>query len=257
MLNTMVAICDILGFSTLVLEHDANTVVEKVLSFFRKALYYSIHKEAMPAEAPSFNDLVNQERIGFAWFSDTVLFHSLKDDDEDCKAVIETVAWLLFSTIFTGFSRIRAGIAYGEMHIDAENRIYVGAPLIEAFRVEQDQEWSGACLSESAEKRIPDWVLNEGGYFWYLTKYPVPLKSQRGKKPKRQLAVDWTRGIHSPQPFPWSKHRAEPSPEELQTKSDIIQKWRNTKVFHDTVCDYCKNVLLSEKESDKAGGLPS
>lgn len=239
----MVAVCDILGFSKLVEENPLNQLIDNSLSFFRKALNYAINHVPITSETsepPSLEDLKKQNRVGFAWFSDTVLFYSITNEDKDCRILIETIAWLLFATMSSPNTRIRAGISYGDIFIDEKNEIYVGQPLIEAFKLEQDQDWSGGCLTDSAKNHIPKDAIEE--FNWYLIHYYVPLKSKRGKSPEKKLAVDWTRGIHFPETFilPWYTDVKYPSPEEMQTSSDIISKWRNTKAFYENVCKHCQ-----------------
>ena len=243
----MVAVCDILGFSKTVERYTLQEIVNNSLSYLRKALYFSINEKPPPPNPPSFKDLKEQNKVGIAWFSDTILLYSLSNEDEHCRQVIKTVAWLLFSTMSTPETRIRAGISYGFVHIDEKNEIYVGHPIINAFLLEKDQIWCGGCLDDQAEERIPKEVKINNTYDWYLTQYYVPLKSSQGKNPKLKFAIDWTRGLHNMKTFNWSNTSNEPFPKEIQTRSDEISKWRNTKQFHDSVCKRC-NIQSSGQE---------
>jgi hypothetical protein len=172
--NRMIGVCDILGFSKLVKNNPADDVVSYPLALLRRALYFSIHQKPPPSELPSLDTLREQRRVGFAWFSDTMLFYTVKDTDEDCRALIETVGWLIFSTIPSPHIRIRSAIAYGEMHIDEKNSIYLGPPLIEAHELERQQDWAGGALDESAERRIPPHLPHKYPYEWQIVRYDVP-----------------------------------------------------------------------------------
>lgn len=226
-MKKMVAICDILGFKELVLNNDLTNVVDRSLTFFRKAFYHSVRRGDFPDDMPTIEQIKDQNRVGFTWFSDTVLIYALGDNDDDCRKVIETVGWLAFETIFRPDTKIRAGISYGDVYIDGTKDIYLGSAIIEANKFQADQDWAGGALTDSAAARIPKYVLSENLYDWYLTEYHVPLKTQ---PIKLRLAVDWTRGIHMPLDFI-----------KLDSLSpDVTRKMENTKRFHDSVCAFCK-----------------
>lgn len=242
----MIAVCDILGFTHQLESTPLQQVVSSHLKHFTRALAFAVHQRKSADNAISLAALREQQRVGIAWFSDTVLIYSLGDSDEDCRRVIETVAWLLFVTMFESTTRIRAGIGYGELYVDVANEVFVGPAIVDAHKLERAQEWAGGALSESAAKRIPPAVAGDWKrYFsWYLLPYRLPLKRQQGGR-RDGLAVDWTRGIHEYQKvlFPWSPTSRLPTREDKQTMRDVVRKWRNTKKFHGDVCDDCRPVL--------------
>ncbi|MGA9364148.1 MAG: hypothetical protein WBW16_07235 [Bacteroidota bacterium] len=237
--NRTIAICDILGFRKLVADNPLNDVVQNALGFFRKTLHHSIHQDSFPEDSPSLKQLKNESRVGMAWFSDTVLFYSLGDTDEDCRRVIESTAWLLFETMSFPHTRVRAAVSYGAVFVDDENGIFVGYPIIEAYELQHLQNWSGGALAPSIESRIPQHILSEQPLHWYFTDYPVPLKDLDRKFTDVHLAIDWTRGIHDFQPFPWSKKSAEPTTEDKNKSPDVVAKWNNTRDFHSAKCRFC------------------
>jgi hypothetical protein len=234
-----IAICDILGFRKLVADNALSDVVQNALGFFRKTLHHSIHQNDFPEDPPPLKQLKNKSRVGIAWFSDTVLFYSLGDTDEDCRRVIESTAWLLFETMSYPYTRVRAAVSYGNMLVDDENGLFVGYPIIEAYDLLVLQNWSGGALAPTAEGRIPPHILSEEPLHWYLTDYPVPLKHVHPKFTNVHLAIDWTRGTHTFQPFRWSKQSAEPSTEDWTRSPDIVAKWINTRDFHSAKCRFC------------------
>src|SRR6266481_3154362 len=236
--NYTIALLDILGFGELIEQNPLATVVDKPLSWFRKSLGHSIRQAGYPNDVPSLEHLLNQSKLGLAWFSDTLLLYTLQDTDEHLKDLMVTLGWFLFETMFLPRTRIRGAVAYGEAHIDAKNSIFLGKPIIEAHRLEKIQAWSGCSLTESASRRIPEGVRYDPDqlFFYWLTQYPVPLN---GAEPQEMLVVDWTLGVHDRFDFPWASSSAEPSTEDWETKRAICEKWKNTRQFHRDVCRDC------------------
>lgn len=253
--NRTVALCDILGFKERIRNDPLDKVVTEFLGYIRQALYSAIHQKATPGHVPSFEELRSQDYVGFGWFSDTMLFYSLEDTEEGHGRVIQAVAWLTFQLIFARIG-VRAGISYGEMHVDEANRIYVGQALVDAHKLEERQEWSGAAITKSAEKVIPENARKGGLYPWYVVPYDVPVKlpsglrvearwedaadgQKRGRArqhSEQMLAIDWTIALHHASPDQTiSAFAARP-----ETRQDIVRKWQNTKRFHDKVCRSCR-----------------
>ena len=232
-----VAVCDILGFSTLVGSKPLTFVVDQALGWLRKALYHSLHKEGFPEHTPNISDLRNHEHLGFAWFSDTLLLYTRDDSPECIQQIIQTVGWLLFETIIAGNTRLRCGISYGETFIDEENGLFVGRPIVEAYHLEKSQEWSGAALTDNATALIPERARNGEFGDWWIIPWDVPLKEGRSR---RMHVVNWTWGIHNPGLFlRWSAEAAEPPAVDWEQRPDVCRKWKNTKAFHDQTCGWC------------------
>jgi hypothetical protein len=156
--SVTVAVCDILGFSRLVERQPLAAVVDNAIGWFRKALNHSLLKSGFPSDVPPHTELEDHPHVGVAWFSDTILLYTKHDTDEAVRELLGTVAWLLFETMLNGMTKIRGGIAYGDAHIDPQNSLYVGVPIIEAYKLEQSQQWSGASLAPSAVARLPEFA---------------------------------------------------------------------------------------------------
>ena len=232
----MVAVCDILGFAQMVETQPLDAVVNNAIGWFRKSLHHSLHKDGFPNDIPELKELERHTDVGVAWFSDTVLLYTLRDDDACIQNLLTTVGWLLFETIVTGRTRIRAGISYGEAYIDPKNSLFVGNPIIDAFHLEQEQQWSGAALTNSAKERIPSAVQSGRFADWWVMPYSVPLK----KGNKDMLAVRWTWGSHHPSwKLIWSDSQEEPNDKDWAERPDICEKFANTKAFHDETCKWC------------------
>jgi hypothetical protein len=134
-------------------------------------------------------------------------------------------------------TRMRADIAYGDAFIDPKNAMYVGVPIIDAYQLEQQQQWSGAALTKSAFERVPEFARNGKFADWPVLPYNVPLKKN---KTIYALAINWTLGIHDKLPFYWSKNNKEPTPQDWARVTSVCEKWQNTKQFHIGVCDQCR-----------------
>jgi len=231
----MVAVCDILGFESIILSKPLEYVVETILHYFQKVLYFSLHHEKTE-ELPSYRELLEQHKVGITMFSDTAIIYSLSDKENDCRRVLETVMWLIFFSIYHQHSRIRAGISFGEFYANEDMNFYTGKALIEAYELEKQQEWSGGALTKSAADIIPEYHRINETFDWYVTQYKVPLKKD---KTELLYAIDWTRGIHPYLPMQWSENSEFPSEEEERKQPDVIRKWKNTKKFHEEQCKHC------------------
>ncbi len=242
--NRTVAVCDILGFTKLVQSKPLNDVVNIILGEFRKILYRITQHKEPPQNISSLRELKEQSRIGIGWFSDTVLFYSLEDSEEDCRTVIESTAWLIFFTMLNPPLRVRAAVSYGEVFVDESNGLFIGTPLIEAYKLQELQNWSGGALAPSVIKRIPKDYFGAKVYDWYFTDYPVPLKRNNPPFNDIRWAIDWTRGIHGmpdPWSFPWSPSSDEPTENDRNELPDKVAKWENTRNFHTAKCEFCRN----------------
>lgn len=236
--NSTVAVCDILGFSRLVEHQPLEAVVDHAIGWFRKALNHSVLKAGFPADVPPLTAVEAHPHVGVAWFSDTILLYTKHDTDEAVRELLSTVAWLLFETMLEGTTKLRGGIAHGNMHIDSQNSLYVGVPIIEAYKLEQCQQWSGAALAPSAVARLPE-SARTGEYFdWWVKPWDVP---QKNGPPLKTLAVNWSAGIHHPNwRLRWSEHSDDPKAEDWTAKRDLCEKFVNTKAFHLAHCQDCR-----------------
>lgn len=231
----MVAVCDILGFSHLVQTSSLEQVVNNSLGWLRKSLYHSLHKREFPDAIPRKEQFLGNEHVGAAWFSDTFLLYSRADDREAINQLIQTVGWLLFETMMAG-RMIRGGISFGEAYIDEQESIFVGKPIVEAYRLEKSQQWAGVALTEHAVERIP--LIARSGDLgdWWVVPYDVPLKD--GNK-KRTLAINWTWGGHSWWRVSWSESKKLPDESDWAARPDVCEKFINTKAFHKAICRNC------------------
>ncbi|MDQ7779337.1 MAG: hypothetical protein RDV41_06465, partial [Planctomycetota bacterium] len=76
------------------------------------------------------------------WFSDTILIYGLDGTSEASRKVLETVGWLLLYSLLGTRLRIRAGVDFGELHVDQASEIFVGKALVGAHDLEEAQDWA-------------------------------------------------------------------------------------------------------------------
>ena len=230
----MMAICDILGFSSLVMNFPLDDVIENAIVWFRKALTFSLHGGDFPDKLPDLPEIEIHDKLGLVTFSDTVFIYTLEDTIDCYRNLCATVASLLFVTMPVSHTRVRCGISYGEAFIDKKNGIYVGKPIIEGHELESVQQWSGGAFTKEAVAQLPEGAQIGHFYDWFTIPYKVPLK-----KGTSNLAVDWTKGFHLPLTIPWSQNSSEPTDQDKKESPDVCEKWKNTVEFHKRVCKQC------------------
>jgi hypothetical protein len=229
--------------------------------WFRKMLYWGITRKDWPDEAqlPPLKELRETLPVGLALFSDTVLLYTLTDDEENYQRLLRIIAWMMFATMHVPNLRLRVGVSHGEIHIDLDNELFLGQPIVDAYLLQEAQDWSGGALTEEAAKKVPEQYRNgEHPLEWPVRPYEIPLKECRKRNEpdpdhretvfvqrrysKNMLAVDWTIGIHDSPFLEWSPSSSDP-PSSVDER--IAEKYRQTKCFHDHVCFWCRNQGLS------------
>ncbi len=80
-------------------------------------------------------------------FSDTVLLFTRSDDAEDLRSIlfacVEMLAQLLHRCI-----PVRIGVAHGLFVFNLDEGLFVGPPLIQAYRIGEEAQWLGAVLDD-------------------------------------------------------------------------------------------------------------
>src|SRR5215470_3319709 len=123
--HRLVAVADVLGFTQTVLTRPLDWALRNVVEFLRKCLRHSTHQAGWPSDySPSLAEMRAQERVGVAWFSDTILLYALSDSDSHANTFVQTVAWFVFETFHGRHTPVRVGIDYGEFYHEDENSIF-------------------------------------------------------------------------------------------------------------------------------------
>ena len=179
-----VAFFDILGFSSWVENIGSKEVFTYVRGFLnlmvRASLPGSIVNQDMSVDLQKSN-------IGYINFSDSILFYSV-DDSYQCLKTMLKICGEFMNVVICGPSRmIRGAIAHGEFYADPKANAYVGKALIDAYRLEEEQDWIGLSLHESVEK-IKDFDKAKEDHKGYIVKSLVPLKNYSKEFP---LCINW------------------------------------------------------------------
>lgn len=105
-------------------------------------------------------------------FSDTILLYSKHDDREGFVKLVTAARNLVGISLQAGVP-VRGAVTRGELFVSADRNLYVGRGLIDAYELEQSQNWAGAILdgNVSAVSELRNYVAslrNAGDLFQYV-----------------------------------------------------------------------------------------
>ena len=221
----MVAVCDVLGFGKMVEQSSSSELTQHISDLVKLLTYASI---------PPGDKTSDKFKVGHAFFSDTVLLYSLTAGKYSFHDLISVITYLIAHPLKHPRYRFRAGIAFGDFYCDPRNNVYAGKALIEAHKLEKEQAWCGAALTEEAGNAIIDTDL----YSRYLVKYDVPMKNGRSEN---HFAINWTQAGHGliGEESGWLAREYDTSLTN-EEKKEIECKIKNTELFHFNKCVQCK-----------------
>lgn len=233
-----IAMLDILGFRQL--------VKTRQLSWLVRQLDY-LFAAAEPKEASCGFLLANGRvrrrnlTLGHLHFSDTLMLWTppLDAGDHDVNAaafshICNTVANLIALALINGLS-LRGGLAFGECYINPAKQLAVGEPIVDAYLLEQEQEWLGA--SVSAERFFDPAATSDELEGCSLVRYRVPTKTALNYE---LFAIDWPRIARMPDPLTqklWKINarsaieRALSEGLKADTEKRVYRKWKNSSEF--------------------------
>lgn len=225
MINCFFAMFDIIGFSNLIKINGTKDLYK----LYRRNILPMLQHAAMPqSKQVEINGEINlipdqnSQRVYYNFFSDTIVFYS-KDDSLDSFFNIIFTSLELLKSGFGGLKNpYRGAIGYGNIITD-EMGILVGTSIIDAYKGEQSQMWSGCILTEDCEnfclknnyldlfyKIFDDALKNELDYLQKiklknaqktLVKFNVKKQNKNIEKPieyiqKEHIVLDWTQGVY-------------------------------------------------------------
>jgi hypothetical protein len=123
---------------------------------------------------------------------------------------------------------LRGAIAYGECFVADEPPAFLGKPIIDAYELEQGQQWAGASLCKSAAEQLGDLSNMAREPFRPVVRYPVPLKEN---KTESLLAVKWPLAFDLPHPNMAMRPAKDDATE--RHRLDVQEKIKNTAAFYD------------------------
>jgi len=139
--NRYVAHVDMLGMSGLTLRDPKlawSAVSEMVLALQAiKRLVYTINGQ----------NIRIADHVGSFTFSDTVLLFTRGDEAEDLRSILFSCDEL-FSRLLHRSLPFRIGVAHGLFVFNLDEGVFVGPPLIQAYRLGEEAQWLGAVLDQ-------------------------------------------------------------------------------------------------------------
>lgn len=136
-----VALFDVLGFK----KRIETTPLETVVEGYQRLRGLKLRARSIPIMSQA---RVHMESVGTTIFSDTILLWC--DDDSNAVQSLLTACAVLVASAIEERWPLRGGIAYGDCLLNRETRTFVGPPIVQAYQLEQSQEWLGAALHETA-----------------------------------------------------------------------------------------------------------
>lgn len=124
-------------------------------------------------------------------FSDTILLFTRDDSSESLRSIIFGCSEL-FSELLSRCVPIRVGIAAGLFVFNLDEGVFVGPPLVQAYRIGEEAQWPGAVLDSNVAERVAslDPRLEDRNQQDLVVQWEVPLRAS-GSAPRSVLA--WPR----------------------------------------------------------------
>lgn len=174
-----VGVFDVLGFKGLI----ESMPLPRLLDNYRRLVEQKRWAAQIPVLGPRG---ARQWRIGTTIFSDTILMWC--DDNRTALDTFLAAAGVLVAAAIDAKWPLRGGIAYGEAVLSTRDRVFVGRAIVDAYLMEQSQQWVGAafhptCLEHAT---LAHFLTGHDA----VTKYPVPTGKIRSRI-RTQYAVHW------------------------------------------------------------------
>lgn len=192
-----VALVDLLGISAIVGagELERSTAMIKRFQRITRSIVADLNSRR------AVHGLDRDRSARTRMFSDLVLVQTEGDSHDDCMDILEFSSKLFRLGCEHGLLP-RGAISWGDMvH---STTVTVGRPLVEAHRLEGEQDWAGIVLCYS----MLHWDREEGltgdrqasilgvaEECGWLVRWPVPVKSN---PPTNRLAVNWLKFDNAP-----------------------------------------------------------
>lgn len=235
-----VAIFDVLGFESLVRSQGLKEIRRK---------YQALIDRAVAVPDGRFLNLVDgamvlgsmQNTKSHAYFSDTILLWQPLDRilaQPFVSRCADMVAMAL-----TMEMPLRGALALGPAELDKESNVYLGEPIVEAARLESQQEWVGVAFAASA--MWPGWMAEMSTHD--VVPYRIPLKSEASRSDLcGAFALNWCRrlGANAVPLLESLRDRLPPTAEAIRRKYD------NTIAFV-----HRAEAWLAQADSEKLSGF--
>jgi len=192
-----VAFIDILGFEEIVRTQDLNKLAQRLeLALVDCVGLAVVHAEL--ANSKGVQKVAWDKRVcGYFQFSDAILLYSFNGSYSSCVNLIVS-AWHLLRSLFAAQLPSRGAVSFGRLAVDVKNALFVGQPVIEAYRLAQAQDWCGAIVGPSVEAAFPNLAADAANPKMLLSAvlypYKVPFKSAAASTidaGREHLCLNW------------------------------------------------------------------
>ncbi|MFH1075559.1 MAG: hypothetical protein V1753_01755, partial [Pseudomonadota bacterium] len=175
-----VALFDILGFSELVKKNELSRVAD---TYFRAMKAFKDILSDINAMNQAFKmDVV----IEYRSFSDTFLIYTSTTGERAFLSLLAACDGLFIGAIENKLL-IRGAITCGELI--AQTGLEIGQPIVDAYRSEQRQDWSGCWITDQCLEGIKlSMYLKDRS----LVRYKIPLKDG---EVKTCVAFNWVKSL--------------------------------------------------------------
>ena len=193
-LETAVAVIDILGFSELIKTIPLVEVVKKVTAFRGSA---DIAKLLVQHDLDNFARYSETKTPEIRWlqFSDSIVVYLdvrakasevMKSPEQKIRSLSFVVAETL-ARAMTSKIPLRGAISYGKCWFSRKPLLFIGLPILDAYKYEKKQKWAGAILAPGAEK-----IMEGKSLPLWIVKWETPMKCPRTKsKTQEMFCINW------------------------------------------------------------------
>jgi len=180
--NRYVAHVDMLGMTELTLQNPERAwhAASKMTIAKKKVLDCS-----MTIDGRHFSI---KDHVAAFTFSDTILLFTKGDDMDDLRTILIVCLELLAQTIH-GSIPVRIGVAHGQFVFNGDEGLFVGPPLIHAYRLGEAAQWIGAVVDQTVAERASTLVpALTGQKLPLVVQWDVPIK---GGGTERHPVLAW------------------------------------------------------------------
>ena len=179
-----VALCDVLGFRALLANRGVDWINEQyrnLMSDVRQASRYEARSQVFSDSILMYSKPLHEPTVRADGTRISVHEDALR---HEVDGFLAWVAHVVRAALKHGLP-LRGGIAAGPCAISARQQLFVGEPIVDAYLVEQSQDWAGVALHESCFA----WTGRPpvDGYFRQVVRYPVPPNARVDR-----IDVEWS-----------------------------------------------------------------
>lgn len=178
-----VAFLDVLGFSQLAeksLLSDLVATLDDILFTAR------LHSGEFTGESISYEGFVEgTKKVHLRLMSDALVIWTDHSSKSDFRSLQWAVGQIVAQSILSGFP-LRGGISAGPLYVAHDGDIIAGPALVQAYRLEQAQNWAGVAIDGWADFEADEETPNSIGRG--IINYEPPTKEPVKMLP---LVIDW------------------------------------------------------------------